>query len=408
LITPHHGRAVDSRALAGAAAIGAVVGLFIGGAYLAGGMARAAVVHAHMARLADAAAGGFSNQALEAAQGQDYGALAIARRHDPYLNIDLDPRERHVAALTARLAQQNTASANPLLLRASLGTEPAAPLAAAPPIAMRPFSLRGALDQSRDLECLTQAVYYEARGESRSGQAAVAQVVLNRVRHPAFPKSVCGVVFQGARYGGCQFSFACDGSVYRRVERAAWRRAETIAAKALDGSVMSEVGSATHFHVSGLNPGWRNKMMRVAAVGSHVFYRFGGRAGRASAFDDVPELSPPLPNETVEAKPAEPKTVYASLSLAPVATAVAQGAANVAAAVAAQGAELVTSLGKDAKAEAKAEPVKAEPLPVAKIAPAAPQAAVAKPTPVPAVPVAKAAPVPAPAAVKVEEAKPAA
>ena len=344
---PHQGRYADSRALAGAAAVGAIVGLFIGGAYLAGGMARAAVVHSHMARLADAASDGFSDAALTASQGEDAGALAIARRHDPYANLELDPRERHVAALTARLAHRDNAS-NPLLVRASLGTEPTAPVAAPPVIGMRPFSLRGALDQSRDLECLTQAVYNEARGESRGGQQAVAQVVLNRVRHPAYPKSVCGVVFQGARYGGCQFSFACDGSVNRRVEISAWRRAETVAAKALDGWVMAQVGSATHFHVSGLNPSWRNRMTQVALVGQHIFYRFGGRAGRASAFDAVPELSPPLPAETLPVK-AELKPVYASLSLAPVATAVAQGAAD-----------LVMAATAIAKPAAEAAPVKAE------------------------------------------------
>jgi len=263
-----------------------------------------------------------------------------------------------VAALTARLAQRD--QANPLLVRASYGAEPTL---AAPPAPMRPFSLRGALDQSRDLECLTQAVYYEARGESRGGQQAVAQVVLNRVRHPAFPKSVCGVVFQGARYGGCQFSFACDGSVHRPVEIRAWRRAETVAAKALDGSVMGGVGSATHFHVVGLSPAWRNRMTQVALVGQHVFYRFGGRAGRASAFDAVPELSPPLANETtVAAAKTELKPVYASLSLAPVATAVAQGAAELvmaATAIAKPAAEAAPAKA-EAKVEARPEPAKAD------------------------------------------------
>ena len=365
---PYQGRYADSRALAGAAAVGAIVGLFIGGAYLAGGMARAAVVHSHMARLADVASDGFSDAALTASQGEDAGALAIARRHDRYANLELDPRERHVAALTARLAQRD--QTNPLLVRASYGAPAplSSPALAAPPVAMQPFSLRGALDQSRDLECLTQAVYYEARGESRGGQQAVAQVVLNRVRHPAFPKSVCGVVFQGARYGGCQFSFACDGSVHRRVEIGAWRRAETVAAKALDGSVMSGVGSATHFHVVGLNPGWRNRMTQVALVGQHVFYRFGGRAGRASAFDAVPELSPPMANETtVAAAKTELKPVYASLSLAPVASAVAQGAA-----------ELVMAATAIAKPSAEAAPVKAEarPEPAKVEAPAAKATAV--------------------------------
>ena len=148
------------------------------------------------------------------------------------------------------------------------------------PAASRPFQMVGALEGSRDFDCLSQAVYYEARGEGAAGQAAVAQVVLNRVRHPAFPKTVCGVVFQGAHARSCQFSFACDGSMRRGKEPAAWRRAKAVAARALAGFVMSDVGSATHFHTTGVSPGWRN-LTRVAQVGSHVFYRFGGMSGQA-------------------------------------------------------------------------------------------------------------------------------
>src|SRR5262249_55624357 len=87
-----------------------------------------------------------------------------------------------------------------------------------------------ALASSRDLDCLASAVYYEARGESAAGQAAVAQVVLNRARHPAFPKTICGVVFQRAG-GGCQFSFACNGAMRRPKEPAAWSRAQAVAAR---------------------------------------------------------------------------------------------------------------------------------------------------------------------------------
>jgi hypothetical protein len=158
--------------------------------------------------------------------------------------------------------------------------------------AAAPFRLSGAMEASRDLDCLTDAVYYEARGETPSGQAAVAQVVLNRVRHPAFPKTVCGVVFQGASSGGvCQFSFACDGSMGRRREGAAWARAEKVAARALSGYVMTEVGNATHFHTIKVSPGWGPRMLRVAQVGLHIFYRFGGRTGAPDAFTDRPSLS---------------------------------------------------------------------------------------------------------------------
>jgi spore germination cell wall hydrolase CwlJ-like protein len=133
-----------------------------------------------------------------------------------------------------------------------------------------------------DLDCMADAVYYEARGEGIRGQRAVAQVVMNRVKQPGFPKSVCGVVFQRARHG-CQFSFACDGSMRHAREAEAWRRARRVAARALAGVVFSEVGSATHFHAMGVTPAWGDQMRRVAQVGEHVFYRFAPRKPQAPA-----------------------------------------------------------------------------------------------------------------------------
>lgn len=271
-------------------------------------MARDAVVHAQIQRLAGTASTGFSEVALDASAKADPGALAIARRHDPLASEDLDPRERRIAALVDRLrsgkgAAAPTASASALAslplhtVRASFASAGAA----------SPFQLRGALDESRDLECLAQAVYYEARGETPSGQAAVAQVVLNRVRHPAFPKSICAVVFQGARGGGCQFSFACDGAARHPIESLAWRRAEKVAAKALDGGVMSEVGNATHFHVAGLSTDWGPHLLKVAQVGSHIFYRFGGHAGAAGMFHA--DVQPSEPAKALDLKP-----VFASLA----------------------------------------------------------------------------------------------
>jgi spore germination cell wall hydrolase CwlJ-like protein len=99
-----------------------------------------------------------------------------------------------------------------------------------------------------ELNCLAAAVYYEARGEALAGRAAVAQVVLNRVHRGAFPKSVCGVVFQGQRDGACQFSFACNGVMRGRREPAAWVDARAVAARALAGLVMPTVGKAMWFH----------------------------------------------------------------------------------------------------------------------------------------------------------------
>ena len=141
--------------------------------------------------------------------------------------------------------------------------------------AARPFKS----EARSDLDCLTQAIYYEARGEGPAGQAAVAQVVLNRVRHPSFPKSVCAVVYQG-----CQFSFACDGSTRRGREAGAWNRAQRIATKALSGAVVANVGNATHFHTVNVSPNWGPSLMRVGQVGLHIFYRFSGRNGRPGVF----------------------------------------------------------------------------------------------------------------------------
>ena len=107
----------------------------------------------------------------------------------------------------------------------------------------------------------------------------MAQVVLNRVRHPSFPKSVCAVVYQG-----CQFSFACDGSTRRGREAGAWNRAQRIATKALSGAVVANVGNATHFHTVNVSPNWGPSLMRVGQVGLHIFYRFSGRNGRPGVF----------------------------------------------------------------------------------------------------------------------------
>src|SRR5205085_3543487 len=159
--------------------------------------------------------------------------------------------------------------------------------AIAPGPAAKPFALaRASVDDERSaLDCLTAAVYYEARSESEAGQRAVAQVVLNRVRHPAFPKSVCGVVYQGsARSTGCQFSFTCDGSLNHRREPGAWDRAREIAEKALEGSVYAPVGLATHYHTTAIHPWWAASMARAVTVGSHIFYRWHGEWGDPRSF----------------------------------------------------------------------------------------------------------------------------
>jgi spore germination cell wall hydrolase CwlJ-like protein len=151
----------------------------------------------------------------------------------------------------------------------------------------RPFDLRQASDHDAQtaLECLTNAIYYEARSESEGGQRAVAQVVLNRARHPAFPKSVCGVVYQGStRSTGCQFTFTCDGSLARRPQPDAWERARRIAADALSGYVYEPVGLATHYHTTAIHPWWADALTKAVTIGNHIFYRWRGEWGDPKSF----------------------------------------------------------------------------------------------------------------------------
>ena len=152
--------------------------------------------------------------------------------------------------------------------------------------AARRFSLAGASTSamSRALHCLTQAIYYEAAYEPVEGRRAVAQVVLNRVRHPAFPNSVCGVVYDGASLPVCQFSFTCDGSLRRLPEQGAWAEAQRIAGEALQGHVSSAVGTATHYHANYVSPYWAPRLTKLRQIGAHIFYRWPGGWGRTAAF----------------------------------------------------------------------------------------------------------------------------
>lgn len=129
--------------------------------------------------------------------------------------------------------------------------------------------------QMRSVDCLTAAVYYEAGLESLDGQRAVAQVVLNRVRHPHYPNTVCGVVFQGhTRRTGCQFTFTCDGALRRTPAAHLWERSRGIAQAALAGYVHRPVGRATHYHANYVFPYWAPTLTKIATIGAHIFYRW--------------------------------------------------------------------------------------------------------------------------------------
>ena len=131
----------------------------------------------------------------------------------------------------------------------------------------------------REQQCLAAGIYFEARGEPVKGQAAVAQVILNRVRNPAFPDSICGVVYQNVHWRNrCQFSFACDGIKDRVRSPRHWDMAEEIAMAVTAGKIwLAEVGSSSHYHATYVRPGWARRMERVGRIGLHIFYRtYGG------------------------------------------------------------------------------------------------------------------------------------
>lgn len=161
------------------------------------------------------------------------------------------------------------------------------PFAAGPNPAAKPFLFKGdSQAYFRALTCLAAAIYYEAGAETVAGKHAVAQVVLNRVRHPAFADGICGVVYEGStRSTGCQFTFTCDGSLARRPRLAGWRDALTVARAALSGSVYSRVGYATHYHADYVVPYWVASLAKNAVIGAHIFYRWPDGWGRPGAFD---------------------------------------------------------------------------------------------------------------------------
>lgn len=130
----------------------------------------------------------------------------------------------------------------------------------------------------KDWECLAEAIYFESRGEPLSGQIAVAEVILNRVDSPAYPKTVCGVTRQGVGTAGraCQFSYACDGRSDVMNSAQPRDRARKLATLMLAGRERTVTDGATHFHTTAVRPSWSRKLTRVAKVGHHVFYRAGG------------------------------------------------------------------------------------------------------------------------------------
>jgi spore germination cell wall hydrolase CwlJ-like protein len=214
----------------------------------------------------------------------DPAMLALAQRHDPAPRTDYWGRVPGWETYDlATLPTLGFGTAFDLAAREINAFKPFADLPINP---MEPFILQASRqDRAQAQRCLSQASYYEAAREPREGQRAVAQVVLNRVRHPAYPNSVCGVVFQGsARSTGCQFSFTCDGSLTWAPEPGLWRQVEAVAREALEGVVETGVGSATHYHADYVAPYWAPTLVKMTQVGAHIFYRWTGPMGEPPAF----------------------------------------------------------------------------------------------------------------------------
>jgi hypothetical protein len=232
------------------------------------------------------AANGLSDPALIASTAKlDPGVRDIARRHDPALRRpDLWGRPLGWANLDLRQVPDLGFSTQEG--EGAVAVNSLRPFAGLPIRPMRPFVLKaGADDSARALHCMTQAIYYEAAREPVKGQQAVAQVVLNRVRHPAYPKSICGVVYQGsARPTGCQFTFTCDGALRWQPQATLWRQSQDVARRALAGFVDKEVGSATHYHAAYVVPYWAPTLVKMTQVGQHIFYRWTGPWGEPPAF----------------------------------------------------------------------------------------------------------------------------
>jgi len=329
-----------TKTLMALASMGLVVGSSLGAAYLGAGMVQDAINRKQSIRLMQLSAAGMAvavdpttlsmnassaqvdDPALAAQINESAMALAIRYAPDDYgqLNTALaqniaqtrisnDLRvSRPLGTQLIEFETQDQLQARTVQIRsgpldlkatknaAAQGIEPLVnSLQSAPPLVMQNRS-------ASDMDCLSTALYYEARGEGDSGMRAVAQVILNRVRHPAYPKTVCGVVYQGSHLRtGCQFSFTCNGAMRRGPSGWVWQKAKAIAEDALSGHVYRTVGTSTHFHTKNVNPVWAGRLNRVAVVGTHIFYQFPGRGARISNGNSIRPSDQPIQVSTKDA-----------------------------------------------------------------------------------------------------------
>ena len=254
-------------------------------ACVAGCAAPAATRDERPARLAALTHGYTQRSFLRLTDRMDPAMLALARRHDPALT-EADLWGRPAGWPNYDLSTPPTLGFGPIGADQARRLNALLPVTEVAPMAARPFVLAATgAERERAVLCLTQAIYFEAALEPQAGQEAVAQTVLNRMRHPDFPHTVCGVVYQGAQQvTGCQFSFTCDGSRDRGIVPEIWRRARDVAEQALAGHVQPMVGTATFYHADYVFPTWGPRLVKIGQIGQHIFYRFPGPAGAPPAF----------------------------------------------------------------------------------------------------------------------------
>jgi hypothetical protein len=189
---------------------------------------------------------------------------------------------------------------------------------------VQPDFMKQAMRSLREQNCLAQAVYYEARGETYQGQLAVAEVVRNRVKSRHWPNTYCGVVFEGStRSTGCQFTFTCDGSIKARPRGPAWRQAQSIAAEVYGGLNRPITGLATHYHTTAVDPYWNDSLVETGRIGSHIFYRLPSRRERQDIQADNTlrgRYQPPAPVVAAAPEPTEIAPVVAPAAITDIAT----------------------------------------------------------------------------------------
>lgn len=210
---------------------------------------------------------------------KDAGKPAVVPKRNPV-------RELAAAAesSTSAYADVESREATEEPFRAVLGMPRSKPEIAAPPSPLKEPSTHAWFENpipesarsKKEQKCLAEAIYFEARGEPLRGQQAVAQVVVNRLKNPAYPKTVCGVVYQNKnKRNRCQFSFACDGIRDTVRQGEAWDTAQKLAGQVLASEIepLAEVGAATHYHATYVRPRWARKMRKMQKIGHHIFYK---------------------------------------------------------------------------------------------------------------------------------------